>query len=185
MNSQDFEQMLRALREGDSAPFGEFLRLHGEDLRRVVRIRLGLFPPARDHDFSDIWQSILKSFLRHAAGNKLRPDSPKALLALLITMARNKAATKARRRRRAAGDLSPDWDGATDSPSPLERLADDELVQRAMALLSPEERELLLTHLDGKPYAAIAEERGTTADAVRMRVNRALALVRERYTTEG
>lgn len=186
MNLTNFDQLVRALREGDPAPVEAFLRLHEPPLRHVIRMRLRRSSLGRHLDSADVCQSILRIFLRRAEEGRLPLRTPEEVRAFLLAMAANKIRTYARKLRREAGPLPENWDAPSRSPAPVDRLADAELARRARDLLSPEERELFEQHrVLGQTFAEIAARRRESADAVRARLNRALAAVRARLAPEG
>jgi RNA polymerase sigma factor (sigma-70 family) len=110
-------------------------------------------------------------------------EQPQNLVSLLVTMARNKVLNLARdRRREKAARQAPVVAGA---PDPIEQAADDlapvgqalasgELLERALHLLGPDERQLVDHRLAGKTWQEIGDARGETPESVRKRHSRTL-----------
>ena len=185
MNPEEFDQMVRALRDGDAAPAEAFVRLYEPHLRYLIRIRLSHSPLARLFDSVDVCQSILKSFFQLASEGGFRPNSADHLRRYLVRMALNKLATYIRKAGPGANVLPLDPETAAPLQSPLEQLADEDSVQRALSLLSGDQREWVRRRFfEGQDWADIGKDYDLSADAVRMRVDRALDLLRERLPAE-
>jgi RNA polymerase sigma-70 factor (ECF subfamily) len=185
MESEDFPQMVAALRAGDAAAAEALLRRYEAYIRRVVRMRLHDTNLVRLFDSMDICQSILASFLVHAADGDFRLGSPEDLRNLLVRMALNKLATRARALQREAGNLPDDWDEIDPSPTPLDRLVTADLAEAIRDRLTPEERALFDLHaVERLTWEEIARRHGGSADALRIRLARALARVRKDFPSE-
>jgi RNA polymerase sigma-70 factor (ECF subfamily) len=134
----------------------------------------------------DICQSILASFLRRAREGGFELGAPDGLRNLLVTMALNKLMTKARAAQREAGNLPEGWDAADPAPAPAERLAAADLARAALERLSEEDRSLFRLHeVDQLTWEEIARRRGSSPDALRIRLARALARVRHQLSPEA
>ena len=101
----------------------------------------------------------------------------------LLAIARNRCLDHLVRARRApwAGhdDAEPD-DHAADEPPPFDLLSRREDAERAMAVLGESERALVVLHFGhGVGYLELADSFGLREGAVRMRISRALAKMRE------
>src|SRR5262245_48777613 len=127
MESAVFARMVAALRRGDAAAVEALLKGYEPYIRRVVRMRLHDTNLVRLLDSMDVCQSILAGFLAHAAAGDFRLASPDDLRNLLVKMALNKLATRARGVQREAGNLPEGWDRADPAPTPLERLVTADL----------------------------------------------------------
>src|SRR5581483_503059 len=86
MNLTNFDQLVRALREGDPAPVEAFLRLHEPPLRHIIRMRLRRSSLGRHLDSVDVCQSILRIFLRRAQEGRLHLRTPEEVRAFLLAM---------------------------------------------------------------------------------------------------
>src|SRR5262249_4740771 len=100
-----FCDFLRRIREGDGTAAEELVRCYEPLIRREVRLRIEDDRLNRLFDSSDLSQSVLAAFFVRAAIGEYDLDSPHKLAQLLVTMARNKLASRARRERRMRRDL--------------------------------------------------------------------------------
>ena len=187
-----FPELMQRVRAGDAAAAAELVRRYEPVLRRMVRVRLVDARLRRLFDASDICQSVLASFFVRAALGQYQLDEPGQLLRLLAAMARNKLANLANQhqagrrdyRRETAGD-SQARQARDPGPSPSAQVAAAELLQQARHRLSAEELQLLELRQQGHPWAEIAAELGGRPDALRMRLERAVARVIKELGLEG
>jgi RNA polymerase sigma-70 factor (ECF subfamily) len=179
-----FDDLVRRVRLGEPAAAEALVRRFEPQVRRVIRLRLEHSPLRRHVDSVDICQSVLASFFVRAALGQYDLDSPEGLVRLLTAMARNKLADQARRRqglprdpvetRAGAGDVAEAADVAA---SPSRVIADRDLLDVVRARLRPDERRLADQRAEGRAWADIAAEMGESAEALRKRLERALARV--------
>jgi RNA polymerase sigma-70 factor (ECF subfamily) len=180
MEKEEFGELVAAARAGDSRAVEELVRRYGPYLRRLARLRLQHSQLRRLLDSQDVCQSALANFFRRAAAGEFELQSPDDLGALLGRMAVNKIISRARHDRRHAGGLPEGWDTADSAPTPGEQAAGQDFLDRVGALLTPDEWQILQARvLEGRAWNEIAEQCGSTPDAVRIRLARALARVRE------
>jgi RNA polymerase sigma-70 factor (ECF subfamily) len=175
-----FRDLVARIRAGDQAAAGELVRRYEPTIRRTIRVRLRDQRLGRLLDSMDICQSVLGSFFVRAALGQFELDEPEQLLKLLTRMARNKLANqvhhqRARRRdyRRVVGEIE-DKPVAAVGSSPSEQVAGQELLQEAGRRLTTEERELLDLRREGLEWHEIACRLDGNADALRMRLGRAI-----------
>jgi RNA polymerase sigma-70 factor (ECF subfamily) len=179
---QSFRALLRRVRAGEEAAAAEVVRHFEPEIRRIVRLRLTDPRLGRVLDSMDICQSVLANFFVRAAAGQFELDSPEQLLKLLTTMARNKLlnqAQKARAGRRDQRRLCADGDtllehvaAAQETPSQI--VAGKELLEKARALLSDEERNLAEQRVQGRDWDEIAAALGGRPEALRKKLARAL-----------
>jgi RNA polymerase sigma factor (sigma-70 family) len=106
-------------------------------------------------------------------------------LKLLATMARNKVATHANRQRaqrrdnRRLSGAPVEGNLAAPEPSPSKQVAARELLQEVHRRLSPDERQLVTWRSEGRDWAEIAAEMGSTPEALRKKLARALGRISE------
>lgn len=188
----EFRDLLDRVRRGDEDAATVLVRRYEPAIRRAVRLRLidarlrGLL------DSMDVCQSVMGSFFVRAALGQFDLTTPDDLVKLLVTMARNKLADQARRQateRRGkgltrAGDAAR-IDVAGDDPTASRIVSARELLTVAMARLSPEERRIAEQRADGRPWADLANEAGTTPEALRKKHARALERVAEQISLDG
>jgi RNA polymerase sigma factor (sigma-70 family) len=143
----------------------------------------------------DLVQETLLEAWRHA--HKLR-NQP-GLAPWLTAIARNVCLRWVRSQgRERAHRVHPDGDMTFDAPNLGEWLTDDvdlqlelerdelaHLLDRALALLPPETRAVLVArYVEDSPHAEIAARLGLTADVVSMRLSRGKLLLRRALTTD-
>src|SRR3954452_5725988 len=108
-----FRDLIARVRAGDEEATADLVRHYEPSIRRVVRFRLADSRLRQALGSMDGCQSVLASFFVRAASGQFDLTQPEALVRLLVTMARNRLASQARReqaecrdcRRRQAGAL--------------------------------------------------------------------------------
>src|SRR5947209_1299085 len=93
----EFTDFLRRIRAGDQHAAAELVRRYEPLIRREVRLHLEDSRLGRLFDSMDVCQSVLASFFLRTAAGEYDLDRPDQLIGLLVTMARNKLASAARR----------------------------------------------------------------------------------------
>lgn len=177
-----FAEFVRRIRAGDEAAAAELVRQYEPLIRREVRLRLENGRLGQVLESLDICQSVLASFFVRTAAGQFELDCPEQLLKLLVRMARNKLASAARyqhrlrrdQRRLTAGGSAVLAHVAAAGPSPSDLVACRELLQRLLAVLSPDEKRLAELRGQGLAWADIAQEVGGTPQARRVQLARAV-----------
>lgn len=187
-------ELLGKVRGGDAAAAEELVRTYEPELRRAIRVRLTDARLRRLVDSIDICQSVLAGFFVRTAAGQYDIQSPEELLKLLVTMARNRVIDWARRsqadRRDGRREVSIEGeDGeqmqfASPNPGPVSVLVSRELLEQVRSRLAPEELKLMEQRAEGLDWNAIAAQTGDQANAVRMRLTRALDRVAEELGLE-
>jgi RNA polymerase sigma factor (sigma-70 family) len=188
-SSQSFQQLIAQVRAGNEQAAAELVQRYEPAIRRAARVRLVDTRLNRLLDSMDICQSVLASFFVRTALGQFELETPDQLLKLLATMTRNKLAGQvkgqgaARRDFRRVAAAQRDRDGETDSgperiaaltPTPSRDLAARELLEEALRRLSPEEKRILDCREQGGQWAQIATELGSSPEAIRKRLVRAV-----------
>jgi RNA polymerase sigma factor (sigma-70 family) len=176
----EFAPLLELVRKGDQQAAAELVRRYEPEVRRFIRFRLSTPALRRTMDSLDICQSVLFKFFVEVSAGRLHLQEPRQLAALLVTMARNKlydrvreAQADCRDARRLVGDEAlGQVASAADSPS--EVLMVREILDAVTESLSEEERYLVAQRMAGRAWDDIATELGSTPDAVRKRMTRAI-----------
>src|SRR5690349_19375868 len=101
-----FAEFIARVRSGDAQAAETLVRRYESAIRVAVRARLTDPALKRHFDSVDVCQSVLASFFVRAAAGQYDLDEPSQLLALLVRMARNKLAGRARFHRREKRDAS-------------------------------------------------------------------------------
>jgi RNA polymerase sigma-70 factor (ECF subfamily) len=193
-DGETLRALLVRVRAGDQQAASALVRRYEPALRRVVRLRLRAGPLRRFLDSSDICQAVLLRFFACVAAGLYDLDTPEQVLKLLTTMARNQVVNEAMHQRAAKRDcrrLVGAWaEEAAPAPgsSPSQHVAAAELLEKARALLSPGEWQLLELRKEGRGWDDIARQLGGSAEGLRKqlartvaRVSQALGLVEVRH----
>lgn len=173
-----FAEFVRRVRDGDAQAAEELVRRYEPLVRRTIRLRLESQQLGRVFDSMDVCQSVLKSFFVRTAAGQFDLDGPDQLVRLLVTMARNKLASEARRQhrqkrdQRRAGEV---LDGvAAADPTPSRVLEGRELLAAVRARLTADERALADLRAQGLTWEEVAAQSGGTAQARRVQLARAV-----------
>lgn len=180
-----FTNFIQRIRAGDDRAAEELVRQYEPLIRREVRLRIEDERLNRAFDSMDVCQSVLASFFVRAATGEYDLDEPQNLIRLLVTMARNKLASKARlehrqRRdsRRVTGTELDAMDELTDGqPSPSEVLSRREQLARVRESLTDEEREIADLRGQGLSWEQVAEHLGGNGNTRRMQLSRGIERV--------
>lgn len=161
-------------------------------IRREVRLGISDRRLKRAFDSLDVCQSVLASFFVRAATGQYDLESQEQLVQLLMSMARNKLASLARREHRLRRDVRR---VAESKPEILEQVVDKvdspsqivlrrELVERMRAELSDDERQIADLRMEGLGWDEVAARLGGTAQARRMQLARAIERAAEHLGLE-
>ena len=177
----DLTQLLARVRHGDEEAARQLVRRYESAIRVAVRTHLSDPRLRRQFDSLDVCQSVLRSFFFHMTGGGYDLQAPAQLLALLTKMAQNKLGTRARdqfRQRRDVRRLAQvaveDVDVTSREPNPTRQIEDQDLLDRALDMMSPEIRAIAVRRMDGELWPKIARAMGGTPDARRKQFERAL-----------
>jgi RNA polymerase sigma factor (sigma-70 family) len=180
-----FADLIQRIRGGDDQAAEELVRRYEPLIRREVRLRTEDDRLNRAFDSMDVCQSVLASFFVRAATGEYDLDEPQNLIRLLVTMARNKLASKARlehrqkrdHRRIATTDAEAMNELLDGEPSPSEVLSRSELLERMRASLSEEERQIADLRGQGLAWEEVAARLGGNGNARRMQLTRGIERV--------
>src|SRR5262245_20178093 len=183
--ARTFTEFLAHIRAGDEQATAELFRQYEPLIRREIRMQLEDQQLRRLFDSMDVCQLVLFSFFRRAAKGEYDLERPEELVALLVTMARNKLAEAARKehrecrdRRRVAEKAAEHLENVPDSEAdPGEILASEELLEQFRRALSEEERQIVELRSEGLSWEDVAAQLGGTAQARRMQLRRAFERV--------
>jgi RNA polymerase sigma factor (sigma-70 family) len=181
LEASAFTDFVGRIRAGDEQAAADLVRQYEPLIRREVRLRLEDKGLCRLFDSMDVCQSVLASFFLRTAAGQYDLESPPQLVKLLVTMARHKLASAARRQRRHKRDHRKAVGGhdvldqvVCAGPSPSEHIAGKELLERVRAELSDEERRVAELRGQGLGWPEIADRLGGRPQARRMQLARAL-----------
>jgi RNA polymerase sigma factor (sigma-70 family) len=187
-----FADFLQRIRAGDEQAAAELVNRYESAVRVEVRMRLADSRLRRVFDSMDLCQSVLASFFVRVAAGQYHLERPEQLVRLLVTIARNKVASQARRqqaqRRDQRRDVAVDregWEPAGAEPSPSRVVSGRELLAELRRRLTPEELRVADLRAEGRQWAEIAAALGGTAQARRRQLARALDRVAAQVDLEG
>jgi RNA polymerase sigma factor (sigma-70 family) len=184
-----FQALIARVRAGDEQAAAELVRHYEPAIRRAARVRLLDTRLNRVLDSMDICQSVMASFFVRAALGQYELDTPDQLLRLLATMTRNKLVGQVKGQAAARRDFRrvTEAQGPRDNgpelaisqipgqfPTPSREVAARELLDEALRRLSPEEKKILACREQGGQWADIATELGSSPEALRKRLVRAV-----------
>jgi RNA polymerase sigma-70 factor (ECF subfamily) len=175
-----FLDLIQRVRAGDQEGANELVRRYAPAVRRMIRVQLRDRRLRRVLDTMDVCQSVLASFFIRAAAGQYDLNQPGQLLRLLVVMARNKLASRARhsyvnRREMVAPEaVSVPTMRPLLTPSPSQQIAWRDLLREVLDRLSVEERQLADRRADRQEWSQIAAELGGSPDALRKKLARAL-----------
>ena len=180
-DASGFEDLIRRVRDRDEVAAAELVRRYEGAIRRVSRIHMRDARLRRTLDSMDICQSVLASFFVRAALGQYELRTPEQLLRLLASIARNKVTNQAHRQTAQRRDHRRDvaiGDDAGLLPAhasdPSEQASAKELLQKVRDQLDAEELHLAEQRALGRGWTELAEELGSTAQALRKKLSRAV-----------
>jgi len=182
MAEQDvFADFIRRVRAGDECAAEELVSKFEPIVRRELRLTMTDRKLRSSIDSVDICQSIWSSFFLRTAAGQYDLDTPAHLIRLLMSMAKNKLASQARRMNRQKRDV-----GRTETPGRSIEVVSDRLQDTPSAIvsgrellalmetqLSAEERQVVGLRREGLTWEEVALRMGGTAQARRMQMDRA------------
>jgi len=190
--AQTFAEFLRRIRRGDEQAAIELVQRYGSLIRREIRLGIRNRRLNRAFDSVDVCQSVLASFFVRAATGQYDLESPEQMAKLLMSMARNKLASLARREQRLRRDMRRivstqdevleqvvDTEG-----SPSEIVLQRELIDRMRSELTDDERRIADLRVEGMDWNEVAERLGGSAQARRMQLARGIERAAERLGLE-
>jgi len=187
-DEEAFRDLMKRVRAGNQDAAAELVRQYEPEIRRVIRIRLTDRRLTRVLDSMDVCQSVMANFFVRAAAGQFELERPDQLLRLLVTMAKNRLFDQARKQKASRRDSRRVESGGDDrlqnvaagTGTPSEIISEKELLQAVQKQLTDDERQLAELRTLGKDWAEIAKEVGSTPEAVRKKLSRAMDRVTRR-----
>jgi RNA polymerase sigma-70 factor (ECF subfamily) len=179
--TENVRELIQRIRAGDEQAAVELVSRYEPVIRREIRLRLRDPRLQRVLDSLDICQSVLKSFFVRAAAGQYDFEEPDDLVKLLVAMARNKLAFRARRERaqrrdhrRVACHPVDELNIPSRAASPSELAETRELLVEMRKQLSAEERHIADLRANGRQWSEVAVQLGGNPEARRMQLGRAI-----------
>lgn len=191
-NQAQLDELLQRLRAGDRVAAGDLWIRFEPEIRRMLQVRLWQSGLRGREETEDRLQSVALLFFDRLDRGKLDErlndlESPEELLNLLKKMAAGKYVDWIRRRsaqRRGEGKKraleTMKLDPTADETRASQALQHEELAQQGMALLDENERCIAELFRSGRNWQQIADELGTTREAVRKQFYRAVDRLKKR-----
>ncbi|QDU94030.1 RNA polymerase sigma factor [Lignipirellula cremea] len=182
---EDFLQLMEKVRSGDKDATARLIENYGATIRRAIRLHLLDTRLRRVIGESDIFQSVISRFLFELWAGRYEFDGPEKLAALLKKMAVARVTDAARHytaqrrdvRRNDALPVEENVASPRPEATPSQIVANRELLDEAMRLLSERERRILEMRQNRAAWEEISEEFGKSPDAIRKEFERAIARV--------
>ena len=188
---ESFLELISRLRSGDESAAVELLHSCEAHVRRVIRVRLTEPGLRRQFDSVDICQSVMADFFVRIALGQFELETHDQLAGLLATMARNKLFHHLRKQTAQRRDIRRLTPGPVDElplsakqETPSQIVAARELLAIVRARMSDEDRYLADQRATGRPWSELAEELDAGADALRVRLARAIDRVAKSLALE-
>jgi RNA polymerase sigma factor (sigma-70 family) len=179
--SDQFQELIRRVRDRDQDAAHELAKRYEGAIRRVVRIHLRDPRMRRVLDSMDVCQSVLASFFVRTALGQYEIESPDQLINLLTTITRNKLTNQFHKMRTQRRDVRRNLEENEDGFDFLDRASDPseqasarELLEKVRNQLEPQERYLAEQRALGRTWPELATELGGTDVALRKKLTRAL-----------
>ena len=180
---QPFHDLIRRVRSGNPEAARELVDRYGPHIRRVARFELRDARLRRLVDSEDVWQSVAAAFFVRAAVGEFELESPRDLLSLLSTMARNRARRHAEHEGAAKRDFrrsepldTSACDVAARGPTPSSVASYREMRVRFLERLSEEERLIAELRAEGFTWPEVADRLGDDPFHSAIREGRELSL---------
>ena len=175
-----FAEWMGRVRAGNEDAARELVAKYERAIRVAVRFKLTSPSLRRQFDSMDVCQSVLGSFFGRAAAGQFDLESPEQLVALLIKIAQNKLMMQIRKHTQQKRDvgrveaMGAEPEFVSREPSASHQLAAREILEKFYCQLAPEERVLAQQRAEGRTWEEIAHGLGQNAQAVRVRLSRAI-----------
>ncbi len=184
----EFGEFMTRLRCGDQTAAEELVTKYEPIVRREIRMHLEDRRMARLFDSVDFSQSVFASFVFRAMAGEYQLDDPHQLAALLLKIARNKLASKARWQFRDKREAHRDERGghmldvARDKvETPSQVVSAQELILKCRQALSEAEQQIVELRGQHLSWQEISEMLGQSPDALRMQLKRATDRVSRQF----
>jgi RNA polymerase sigma-70 factor (ECF subfamily) len=193
MTPQTDDELLEQLVQGNGEALGELFAAYESYLRAIVRGQLSEHLRSK-FDSVDVVQSVWVQLLRRMGQEGCRVNDRDHLRALLVTIARRRLISRARRYRgRDDAEVALDeqgWEAVSDvqQSTPSEVAQANDLWTKMLEAIEPEHRQVLTLKREGLPLQEIAARTGLHEGSVRRilrRLSRELALLEGAVDPEG
>lgn len=193
MDLDTFRALFNRLQAGDEIAAQEFLDEFAPALRRHVRVLLAGSGIEAAHSTSDVLQSLYLNFHVRLRAGEYDFESPAQVHAMLEKMARHKVLDKIRheradirdRRRLKHGGDEALLGLADEEATPSHIVSARELLADVLRRLPADVRHIALRRGEGCSWPELARELNEQADALRIRLQRALNKILDQFGPEA
>jgi hypothetical protein len=175
MKMPEFEEFFEILANGERDAVDRLMKWLDPWLRSVIRVRLARGRLRGVVDVSDIYQSLIKDFVRRANGDLSQRSDDVDMVRYLAVAAENKIRARWRKDRKHARYSSGGGELEDRRPSVEQMVESDDFVRSIRDGLNDETQDLLDLRLQGFTWPEVATASGGNPDALRMRVRRSVA----------
>lgn len=191
MADDSFQDLIRRVRMGDAAAAESLHQTYGEQVMRIVRVRMTNPGLRRQMDSIDVCQSVFADFFVRMALGQLDVSQPSDLLKLLATMAKNRVVhhsnkQRAQKRdvRRTLGQQLDQMGLAGTEETPSQIVSSRELIEKVLGQMGAEQRLIAAERRDGRTWDEIGVALGRTGESVRKQFERSLNLIGKQFGIE-
>jgi RNA polymerase sigma-70 factor (ECF subfamily) len=184
----EFEALMRRVRLGDREALAQLLQRYQAEVQQAAARLLGR--ALRSYlDPADLVQSVHRTLIVGLRENKFEIPNAQKLVALAVTLARNKVVRAVRHRQceqrhqAALAETSLDMGGTTRQAAdgdPARAAEYHDLVEALRNSLGETDRRLVELRLQGYSTADIGRQLGVSADVLRVRLSRLRKDLRDR-----
>jgi RNA polymerase sigma-70 factor (ECF subfamily) len=180
------EELVAAFQEGDAAAFDQLVRRWDRRIHGAIHRVMGA-----DEDARDLCQEAFLKAYRGLGAFKREARFSSWLYQIALNVCRDRLRRRRGKTAVSLEEIEEAGDGRlrSSSPSPLDLIEARDLsraVERAMATLSAEEREVvILKEYQGLTFPEIAETLSVPLSTVKTRLYRGLAQLRHRLERQG
>jgi RNA polymerase sigma factor (sigma-70 family) len=185
--------LIAAIRAGDARAASTFVRRYEPMVRRLVRVRGAIRWLQGQLESQDLAQSVFVRVFAALRGGSVRFRDEARLAGFVKAVARNRLRDHVRRQKAARRDRQRTVGGeaaalgqlADPGPSPSQFAAVRELVACVEGSVLPADLDVLRERAAGTEWQDLAATRGTTPEALRLRIQRVRQQIRKTLTAEG
>lgn len=179
--------LLAAIRAGDESAAGAFIRRYEPLVRDVLRVRGVIRWLQSQMESQDLAQSVFIQVIEAIRGEGVQSRDEAGLEAYLKTVGRNRLrdhirrlkAARRDRQRTLAGNAEALAQVAEAAPSPARVAEVREEVARVEGCADAADLEVIRARVEGADWQELAAERATTPEALRKRIERVRARIRQ------
>ncbi len=182
-----FEDLCRRIRDHDDTAAAEFFDRYKSHVRCIVRCQLRDRRVRRTSDSDDLTQQVMYKLLRGIAEGQLAVTNADQLRAILSCVTRRTTMSeiawhyRACRDARRCVELTDGFDLPNNDAPVEEAVESRDVLESVRGRLTARDRRILDARVSGHSWAELAAEEDTSADALRLRLERALRQAAEHH----